>query len=147
MQNVYFECKIQYEKTKEDGIEKKVSETYLLDAVSFTEAEARLTEEVTPFISGDYTISDIKRAKYSEIITSRKSGDDRWYKAKLMFVTLDEKSGKEKRSASLCLVQGKDFRTAFDNLVEAMKGTMSDYETAAISETQIMDVFLFDKSK
>jgi len=147
MTTVYFECKIQYEKTLEDGIQKKVNELYLLDAISFTEAEARIIEEVTPFVSGEFTVTDIKRAKYADIFPSRKSEDDRWYRAKLMFVTLDEKSGKEKKTASVCLVQGKDFKRAFDNLTESMKDTMADYEIAAFNETQIMDVFFFSKKK
>lgn len=146
-QTVYFECKVRYNKTMEDGLEKAVSETYVLDAVSFTEAEARIIEEVAPFMSGEYTVSDIKRCKYAEIFPSRKSEDERWYKAKLMFVSVDEKNGKEKRTGSLYLVQGKDFKKACANLEDSMKGTMSDYEVANMAETQILDVFFYSKSK
>lgn len=141
----YFECKIQYEKTDEDGIAKKCTEAYLLDAISFTEAEARITEEMEPFISGEFTVSGLKRSSYQEVFPSTRSEDDRWWKGKLMFITVDEKSGKEKKKAWMCLVQGKDFKKASANLEAAMKGTMEDYEIASLQETAILDVFLFKK--
>ena len=94
--HTWFECKIRYEKVMENGMQKKVTEPYLVDALSFTEAEARIIEEMTPFISGEFTVSDIKRANYSEIFTSEEEAADRWFKCKLIFITLDDKSGAEK---------------------------------------------------
>ena len=89
--HTWFECKIRYEKVMENGMQKKVTEPYLVDALSFTEAEARIIEEMTPFISGEFTVSDIKRANYSELFPSDEESADRWFKCKLIFITLDEK--------------------------------------------------------
>lgn len=135
----WFECKVRYDKTQENGSIKKVTEPYLVDALSFTEAEARITEEQTPFISGDFSVSAVKRTKISEVFWDETG--DRWYLAKLAFVTIDEKTGVEKKATTLILVQAKDFRTAFENVVEGMKGTSSDYEIVSITETMLMDVY------
>ena len=141
--HTWFECKIQYEKTIENGMTKKVTEPYLVDALSFTEAEARITEEMTPFITGEFSVSNIKRANYTELFYSDDTSADRWYKAKLQFITIDEKSGKEKKTSTLVLVQATDFRAALKNLDEGMKGTMADYLIASIQETPLMDVYPF----
>ena len=141
--HTWFECKIQYEKTIENGMTKKVTEPYLVDSLSFTEAEARIIEEITPFMTGEFTVSDIKRANYSELFYSEDTSADRWFKAKLQFITLDEKSGKEKKTNTLVLVQATDFRAALRNLDEGMKGTMADYVIACIQETPLMDVYPF----
>ena len=89
MMHTWFECKIRYEKVMENGMNKKVTEPYLVDALSFTEAEARIIEEITPYISGEFTVSDIKRANYSELFPSEEDAADRWFKCKLFFITLD----------------------------------------------------------
>jgi hypothetical protein len=93
----WFECKIQYEKTMDDGLQKKVVETYVVDALSFTEAEQRIMEELSAYISGEFTIKDIKIAQYKEIFFADQDLADRWYKTKLQFITIDEKTEKEKR--------------------------------------------------
>lgn len=141
MMHNWFEGKISYEKVAENGMQKKVTEPYLLDALSFTEAETRLIKEMTPFITGVFTVSGIKKANYSEVFPSDAEDADKWYKCKLMFVTLDEKSGAEKKTATHMLVQASDFRDAVKRLDECMKGTMADYEIASITETAIMDVY------
>ena len=105
MMHTWFECKIRYEKVMENGMNKKVTEPYLVDALSFTEAEARIIEEITPYISGEFTVSDIKRANYSELFPSEEDAADRWFKCKLFFITLDEKSGAEKKTSTQVLVQ------------------------------------------
>lgn len=138
---MYFECKIRYEKTMLNGMMKKVTEPYLVDALSFTEAEARIVEEITPYITGEFTISDIKRANYSELFMSDEEDADRWFKCKLVFITLDDKSGAEKKTSTYVLVQAADLRDAVKKLDEGMKGTMADYEIAAVQESAIMDVF------
>lgn len=135
----WFECKVRYDKVQENGAVKKVTEPYLVDALSFTEAEARITEEQTPYISGDFSVSAVKRTKITEIFWDETG--DRWYLAKLIFVTIDPKSGAEKKAASFILVQAKDFKTALENVEEGMRGTASDYEIASIAETMIMDVY------
>ena len=139
--HTWFECKIRYEKTLENGMNKKVTEPYLVDALSFTEAEARIIEEMTPFITGEFTVSDIKRANYSELFSSEEEAADRWFKCKLYFFTLDEKSGAEKKTSAQMLVQAADLRDAVKKLDEGMKGTMADYSIASVTETQIMDVY------
>lgn len=138
-----FEAKISYGKEVEAGLMKKVSESYLLDVMSFTEAEARIIKEMTPFISNEFCVVAIKRANYSEIIDS---GDgDRYYSCKVEFIHLDEKSGTEKRSASNMLVKALNIDDAKTYLQKGMSGTLADYEIVAIKETKIMDVFLHDR--
>ncbi|MEG2178828.1 MAG: DUF4494 domain-containing protein [Bacteroidales bacterium] len=137
--NNWFECKVKYEKTMESGLQKKVTEPYLVDALSFTEAEARIIEEISPFMSGEFSIPNIRRANIHELFTNETG--DRWYKAKVNFVTLDEKSGAEKKVASYALIQASDFPEALKNLLEGMKGTLADYEIASITETALMDIF------
>lgn len=123
----------------ENGVVKKVNEPYLIDALSFTEAEARIIKEQTPFISGDFSVSAVKRTKISEIFRDDRA--DKWYLVKVAFITIDEKSGAEKRSVSQMLVAGNEFKDAFDNFMEGMKGTLGDFEIVSIAETPIMDVY------
>ena len=137
----WFETKIKYEKTLEDGLTKKVTEQYVVDALSFTEAERRITEEMTNYISGAFDVSDIKKATYKEIFFSDAEMADRWYKAKLQFITIDEKTEKEKHSNVYYLVQAATLPAAVKSIDEVMGGTMIDYVIASIAETQIMDVF------
>lgn len=143
----WMECKIRYEKVMENGMNKKVTEPYLVDALSFTEAEARIIEEMTPFISGEFTVADIKRTSYSELFPSDDEADDRWFKCKLVFITLDEKSGQEKRTSTNVLVQASDLDQAKKNLDAGMKATMADYQVPSVTETAIMDVFVYGISE
>lgn len=138
----WFECKISYDKVLENGMQKKVTEPYLVDALSFTEAEARIIEEIRPFISGEFTVTDIKRARISEIFFNENG--DRYYKIKVFYITLDEKSGAEKKTAAMMLAQACTLKEALGVLEEGMKGTLSDYTVASIAETMLMDVFHFD---
>lgn len=136
---LWFECKVRYDKMQENGMVKKVNEPYLVDALTFTEAEARIIEEMKPFISGEYSISSEKKTKISEIFFN--DGADRFYLVKVNFISLDENSGMEKKTVSQILVQASDFEDAVDKFKEGMKGTMADYEIGSIAETMIMDVF------
>ena len=138
---IWFECKIAYEKVMEDGLQKKVKECYVVDALSFTEAEARIMEEMSSYISGEFTIEDIKIAAYKEIFFSDEELADKWYKAKLQFITIDEKTEKEKRSNVTYLVQAGSLKGAVGNIESVMGTTMIDYVIAAVSETTLMDVF------
>lgn len=140
----WFTCKIRYEKIAENGMNKKVTEPYVVDALSFTEAESRIIEEVTPFITGEFTVSDVVRANFSEIMFCDEEEADRWFKCKLWFITLDEKTGVEKRTATYILVQAADLRNTIKKLDEGMKGTMADYTIASVSETAIMDVYPYE---
>ena len=137
--NNWFECKVSYDKMLENGMQKKVSEPYLVDALSFTEAEARITEEVKPYISGEFTIADIKRVKYSEIFFNENG--DRFFKTKIFFITLDEKSGSEKKTAVQMLAQACTLKEALAVIEQGMAGTMADYTIASLAETTIMDIF------
>ena len=144
---IWFECKIAYEKVMEDGLQKKVKENYVVDALSFTEAEARIMEEMSSYISGEFTIEDIKIASYKEIFFSEEEMADKWYKAKLQFITIDEKTEKEKRSNVNYLVQAGTLKGAVNNIESVMGTTMIDYVIAAVAETTLMDVFEYAKKE
>lgn len=135
---LYIEAKVRFEKVMENGKVRKISEPYLVDALSFTEAEARITEEVMPYISGEFTVSAVKKTKIAEIFRDEKGGY--WYMIKANFISLDEK-GVEKLNPTYFLVQASDFPTAYNNFMDGMKGTMADFTIAGITETKIMDVF------
>lgn len=139
--STWFECKIRYEKTMEYGSQKKVTELYVVDALSFTEAEASIIEEMSSYISGEFEVKDIKKAAYGEIFFSDSPSADRWYKTKLQFITIDDKTEKEKKSNVNYLVHGSTLPGAVKSIDEVMGGTMIDYVIASIAETQIMDVF------
>ena len=141
--NTWFECRIRYEKVMENGMSKKVTEPYLVDALSFTEAEARIIEQMAPYISGEFTVRDIKRASYSEVFYTDEVSADKWYKGRLGFVTLDEK----KISYTNVLVQACDFRDAVKKLDEGMKGSMADYVIVLMQETAIMDVYEYEQTE
>ena len=143
MQSEWFECKVRYDKTLENGLIKKTTETSLVDALSFTEAEKRFIEEITPFMSGEFLVTDIKRARISELFDSDDLNDDRWFKARVAFITLDEKSGVEKRTVQTVLVQANELHRALTRLDEGMKGTLGEWVIVSIAETAIIDVFKF----
>ncbi|MCR5313764.1 MAG: DUF4494 domain-containing protein [Bacteroidaceae bacterium] len=140
--NGWFECKVKLEKQVEGSdMPKKVPEVYLVDALNFTEAEARIIEEVSPYCSGEVEVMDIKKARYAEMFPCELDSADKWFKVKCMFVTLDEKTQQEKKSSQNILVQAGDLREAIRYFDEGMKGSMVDYEIAAVNETNILDVF------
>ncbi len=137
----WFETRVRYDKMMEDGQQKKVIEQYVVDALSFGEAEERITKEMSHYISGEFEVKAITPASYGEIFFSDAESDDRWYKAKLSFITIDEKTEKEKRTSVTYLVQGGTVQSAVKNVEEVMNGTAIDYVIAAVTETKIMDVF------
>ena len=137
----WFETTVRYDRQSEDGGQKKVSETYVVDALSFGEAEETITQEMEPYISGEFEVKNITPATYGEVFFSDNASDDRWYKAKLTFITIDEKTEKEKRTSVNYLVQASDFNGAVKNIEEVMNGSAIDYMIANISETKIMDVY------
>ena len=143
---IWFEAKVRYEKVMEDGLQKKVTELYVIDALSYSEAETRIMDEMSSYISGEFEVADLKKAAYKEVFFSDKETDDRWYKARLQFITIDEKTEKEKRSAVTYLVQAATLDSAVKNINEVMNGTMIDYEKSNIAETKVVDVFEYGKS-
>ena len=145
MLHTWFTCKISYEKTLENGMNKKVTEPYLVDALSFTEAEARIIEEMTPYVSGEFSVAAVGRAKFSEIFFAEDDiNASYWYKVKLGFIVLDEKTGSEKKTFTNVLVQATDLRDAVKRLDEGMKGSMADYIIVSVAETPIMDVYPYE---
>lgn len=135
----WFECKVRYNKIVENGAQKKVTEPYLVDALSFTEAEARIVEELTPFISGEFEVASIKRANYSEVVFADDA--DRWYECKVEFITLDESHGTEKKTASRLLLAANGLHDAMSRFDKTMSGTMADFNALCIKETPLMDVY------
>lgn len=138
-----FECGIRYEKTMENGMQKKVTELYIVDALSFTEAESRIIGEMECFISGEFAVVSEKITNYSELVSSDISSADKWYKVKINLITLDEKTMSEKKQPLYLLVQASDIDDARKRLNEHMSGTMADWVCEAVQETKIMDVFLY----
>lgn len=143
----WFETKVEFEKTIDDGSQKKVKEAYTVDALSFTEAEERITEEMSAYISGEFNVKNIAEASYKEIFFSDLASADKWYKAKLQFITSDEKTEKEKRTNVYYLVQAGSFMQAVKNIEEVMGTTMIDYVISSVAETAIMDVFEHNAKK
>lgn len=137
----WFETTVRYDRQAEDGGQKKVIESYVVDALSFAEAEETITREMDPYIMGEFEVKNITPASYGEVFFSDRETDDRWYKAKLSFITIDEKTEKEKRSNVTYLVQAANFNGAVKNIEEVMGTTTIDYVIANISETKFMDVF------
>ena len=138
----WFECKIKYEKTAEEGKIVKVSEAYLVDAMSFAEAEERINKEMEPFISGEFSVATIRKARINEMFENETG--DKWYRCKVMFITLDEEKGIEKKIATTMMVQANNIKEAWDGLQEGMKGSMADYTVAAITETTIIDIYKYE---
>ena len=132
---------MRYERQMEDGMQKKVTETYVVDAFTFGEAEEAITKEMSSFVSGEFEVKNITPANYGEIFFSDNANDDKWYKAKLTFITIDEKTSKEKRTSTNYLVQAGTFNGAVKNVEQVMGTTMVDYVIANVSETKIMDVY------
>lgn len=144
---IWFECKIRYEKVMDDGLPKKVTESYVVDALSFSEAEERIIEEMSSYISGEFDVADIKKSTYKEIFFSDDDSADKWYKAKLQFITIDEKSEKEKRSNVYYLVNAGSFNGAVKNIDSVMGETMIDFVINSVQETTLMDVFEYKKEE
>ena len=136
---LWFECKIRFDKMQDNGSVKKVNEPYLVDALTFTEAENRIIEEMTPYISGDFSVSAVKKTRIAEIFFNEEG--DRYYMVKVNLIVIDEKSGAEKKVANFILVQASDFEDALKKFLKGMEGTLSDFEIVSITETPIMDVF------
>lgn len=141
----WFECKVKFEKTVEEGKIISVNESYLVDALSFTEAEERIIEEMKPYISGEFSVANIKRVKISEMFMTENG--DKWYRCKVNYITFDEDKGVEKKTPVNMMVQAVDIKHALERLTEGMKDSMADYSVVVITETTIMDVFKYGKSE
>jgi len=127
-----------------DGTQKKVTENYLVNALSFTECEKRIEEELNAY-SQEFEIESIVKLRISELVKTESENADKWYKCKILSITFDEHSGKEKKIHSLFLVQGTDLNNAKNTFVEFMKGSMMDYSLVKIEESNILEVFEYQK--
>lgn len=137
----WFKTKVKYQKTMEDGSEKVVSEAYVVDALSFTEAESAIIDEMSAYVSGELKVSNLGKASYNEILFSDVDDDDKFYTCKLQFITIDEKSDKEKRSNVTYLVQAKSLARALRYVDEVMGKSILDYDIVGLNETHVFDVF------
>ena len=142
--NYWFECKVSYERQADSMGMKKVSESYLVDALNFTEAERRIIEEVTPLVSmGELEVVNIRRARIAELFLNDVPEDDRYFRAKVNFITIDEKSGSEKKTSATMIVKSDPLPNAVKELTAQLDGQMASYELAAITDTQILDVYQY----
>ena len=143
--NYWFECKVSYERQADSVGMKKVSESYLVDALSFTEAEKRIIKEVRPFVSvGELEVVNIRRARIAELFLNEEAEDDRYFRAKVNFITVDEKSGSEKKTSATMIVKSDSLPNAVTELKAQLDSQMASYEIAAVTETQILDVFQYE---
>ncbi|GHC50797.1 DUF4494 domain-containing protein [Ulvibacter litoralis] len=142
MSATWYECKVKYRKLDPaTGVQKPKTEPFLVDAISYTEAESRITEEMSAYLadSDEIKITNIKVANYAEIHPFENS--DRWFKSKVSLIAVDEESGKERKTNIYILVQANDVKEAFENTMEVMKDTMGEFSIPAVSESPIVDVF------
>ena len=139
--NKYFEVKVKLQKTMEDGQQKKVAEQYVVEAATFGEAERRIAECLKPYIEGEFEVTDIKIAGYVQIINDNQDAD-KFFKAKVSFITLDETTGKEKKTSELYLVQSETLESAESDVKSYLNDGNSTI--SSISETAILDVFPLD---
>ena len=143
--NYWFECKVSYERQADSMGMKKVSESYLVDALSFTEAEERITKEISPFVSvGELEVVNIRRARIAELFLNEEAEDDRYFRAKVNFITVDEKSGSEKKTSATMIVKSDSLPNAVTELKAQLDSQMASYEIAAVTDTQILDVFQYE---
>ena len=143
----YFECGIRYEKLLENGMRKKVTEQYIVDALSFTEAEQRMTKEMGCYINGDFEVVTEKITNYSEVVMSDNAEADKWYKVKINVITIDDKTEKVKKAAVYYLIQAKDIDDARRMTNKFMEGSVLDWNCEAVQETKVMDVFFYEVDK
>ncbi len=143
--NYWFECKVSYERQADSMGMKKVSESYLVDALSFTEAEERITKEIRPFVSvGELEVVNIRRARIAELFLNDEAEDDRYFRAKVNFITVDEKSGSEKKTSATMIVKSDSLPNAVTELKAQLDSQMASYEIASVTDTQILDVFQYE---
>ena len=138
---VWYETAVRYDRQTEDGGQKKVSEVYVVDALSFAEAEQRITEEMEPYCSGKFDVKKIAIAPYTEVFFSEDEEDDKFFRATVALIMLDERTGKGKKYNVTYLVQANNIETARRYVVDAFSNTAMEYEINRLVETKILDVF------
>ena len=137
----WYEVAFRYEKTLEDGSEKTVTEQYVVEALSFTEAEQRILKELGQYVRGEYYVKAIKKAVYKEVFFENDKKEEKWFKTKLQFITIDEKTGKEKRFNVIYLVQSNSLIAVCKTIDKIMVDSVHDYESVSIQATKIVEVY------
>lgn len=140
----WFECKVTYEHAGEKGLNTKVNEVYLTQGFTFTEVEKRLTLELQPMVTGTFDIMKMERTKYNELVDSTEEAADKWFKCKIVMVTIDEVSAKEKKTSAIILVKAEDVSGAVKNLTKHMEDSIMNYDLAAVNESSIVDIFPYE---
>ncbi len=141
MKNVeWFKCSVIYDKTMETGLIKKVTEVFMVSAVCYAEAEKKFVEEMTHYVQGGYEVKDIRRMNIETVVKSQDSDAETWYKAKVAYVTIDEKTGAEKRYGASVMVQAADFKDAVKNTEKYLSGGLGVTIIVAVTETNILDI-------
>ena len=138
----WFECKVKYTKVLESGKEQTVTENFLLDAVSFSDAETRMIRQIQQMVKGDFTVTDIKKSKIAEVFTYENG--EWWFKATINLVTIDEEAGKEKKLRTLYLVMADDIKEALTRLDESLSFLVIPYVVSSLAVTTIVDVFPYE---
>lgn len=137
----WFETVVKYDKTSEEGKVITTTEHYLVDALSHAEAENRIIEEMKPFMSGEFSVKKVSRRIIAEIFYNENA--DKFYRAKVNYITLDEERGVEKKSPVTMLAQGNDIQDALNTIKEEMKGSMADWYVVSITETPLLEIFKY----
>ena len=140
----WFECKVRYEQTQEDGLEKMVTETYVYKAAGFGEAYDKAIKNMSTFISGDFGITAMKIAQYGEVVMQDDRTEEKYYRVKVNLIILDEKTQKEKKTACYYLVNADSVEKARKYTDTAFSDTMMDYVIEAVQEAKIIDVIFDD---
>lgn len=135
----YFIATCKYEKMQENGAVKRVSEKYLCDALSIVEADAVVTENLKPYISGDFFTSKVENSPIAEVMGDKEA--DKFYLAKVAFIAVDERTAKEKKTVSQWLIGGTDFNDAYETLLREINKSMADIEIQSLSETAIREFY------
>ena len=143
----FFEIGVKFDKTQEDGKIKKVMENYVVDALTFTEGEKKITEEMSQYISGEFDVVKMKPTPYVAILTREGSDDDRFWTCKIVYTFIDECTAKEKKTKESYLVQSLNVSSAIRILEDYMKGNMGDWEIVQVTETNIVDIVRYNRIK
>lgn len=140
----WFEVKVRYEQTQEDGTEKMVTETYVYKAVDFGEAYDKAIKNMSTFISGDFGIKAMKIAQYGEVVMQDDITEEKFYRVKVNLIILDEDSQKEKKTAYYYLVNADSVEKARKYTDTALSDEILDHVIEAVQEAKIIDVIFDD---
>ena len=143
--NAWFECTVAIDQVQDDGTTKAVTQKYLVNALSFTEAEDRIIEEVKPFTKGNLDVKAVKKVRIAEIFQNETGEAYTWYRVKAVFITIDEKTQAEKEAPFVVMVQSASFSNALADFEKGMRGSLADYRIVGITETKILDVYKYVK--